>query len=209
MGMRCVPADDALRSRVGCLYCVLPRLCLKRGLTLWRTPQKPGKNGVSGEGQTPFQTEPRTTQSFTTGIAMWSIKPGRGPSARNAVSGIVAVVFGIFWTLMAYTITRGSPFPFVGVVFPLFGVVIVVLGIADVIYNFYNAISQNRFSTLDVTRPGDEPDPLQQQFGPPFPPASSASLPHTPVADAFCPSCGQGVQRSFRFCPTCGGPLPV
>src|SRR5690606_30862453 len=35
------------------------RLCQKRGLTLWRTPQKPGENSVSGEGQTPFLAEPR------------------------------------------------------------------------------------------------------------------------------------------------------
>jgi len=35
------------------------RLCLKRGLTLWRRDDFPDIRSLAGEGQTPFQTEPR------------------------------------------------------------------------------------------------------------------------------------------------------
>jgi predicted dienelactone hydrolase len=35
------------------------RLCLKRGLTLWRACRNLGVDGMPGEGQTPFQTEPK------------------------------------------------------------------------------------------------------------------------------------------------------
>ena len=34
------------------------------------------------------------------GMTLKSIKPGRGPSAMSAVSSVVAVIFGVFWTVM-------------------------------------------------------------------------------------------------------------
>lgn len=91
---------------------------------------------------------------------MRSIKPGRGPSAMGAIVGIGGVIFGIFWTIMAFAITRHMPFPLVGIVFPAFGVVFVVIGIINVFYNLTNATQKNRFSTWDITAPGEEPDPL-------------------------------------------------
>lgn len=42
---------------------------------------------------------------------MKSIKPGRGPSFQGVAGSIVAIVFGIFWTVMAFSITADSPFP--------------------------------------------------------------------------------------------------
>ncbi|MBB3906537.1 hypothetical protein [Anoxybacteroides rupiense] len=41
---------------------------------------------------------------------MKSIKPGRGPSLQGFVGSITAVVFGIFWMGMVFSITRDSPF---------------------------------------------------------------------------------------------------
>ncbi len=38
---------------------------------------------------------------------MKSIKPGRGPSMMSGIAGIGAVVFGIFWTIMA--VQMGAP----------------------------------------------------------------------------------------------------
>ena len=81
----------------------------------------------------------------------------------GAVGGIVAVVFGIFWTVMAFSMTRDSPFPLVGVLFPLLGVVFVVMGIINVFYNAHNAhnaTGENRFSEFDITSPSEESDPL-------------------------------------------------
>lgn len=92
---------------------------------------------------------------------MYSIKPGRGPSGLNAISGIVAVVFGIFWTILACAITHDAPSP-VGVIFPVFGVLFVIIGIVKVIYNASNATRENRFSSLDITTDLEEPDPLNQ-----------------------------------------------
>ena len=39
---------------------------------------------------------------------MKSIKPGRGPSAMGAMGSIIAVIFGIFWTIAAASM--GAPF---------------------------------------------------------------------------------------------------
>nr|WP_231883454.1 MULTISPECIES: hypothetical protein [unclassified Anoxybacillus] len=44
------------------------------------------------------------------GIGIKNIKPGRGPSLQGFVGSIAAVVFGIFWMGMAFSITRDSPF---------------------------------------------------------------------------------------------------
>ena len=43
-------------------------------------------------------------------ICLKSIKPGRGPSAMSAFGGIIAALFGVFWTVMASRM--GAPFPF-------------------------------------------------------------------------------------------------
>ena len=37
---------------------------------------------------------------------MKSIKPGRGPSMMSGIAGIGAVIFGIFWTIMAVSYTH-------------------------------------------------------------------------------------------------------
>jgi len=39
-----------------------PRLCLKRGLTLWRRDDFQDISSLAGEGQTPFQTEPSSSR---------------------------------------------------------------------------------------------------------------------------------------------------
>lgn len=83
----------------------------------------------------------------------------------DAMVGIVVVIFGIFWTMIAIKITSHIPFPLVGVIFPLFGVMFVIVGIINVIYSLVNTTSPNRFSEFDITTAHEEPDPLNQVFG--------------------------------------------
>ena len=90
---------------------------------------------------------------------MRHIKPGRGPSALGALGGIIAVVFGVFWTAMAFSMTRGAPEPFASF-FPFFGVLFVVIGIANVGYNLYNATQRKRMSVFDIATSAEESDPL-------------------------------------------------
>ena len=96
---------------------------------------------------------------------MYSLKPGRGPSFLGGIACLGVAVFGIFWTIIAYAITKDASFPVVGTVFPLFGVVFVIIGIASAVYNFANATGTKRFSALDVTTGEEEPDPLNEYFG--------------------------------------------
>jgi hypothetical protein len=138
---------------------------------------------------------------------MWSIKPGRGPSAMGAMGSAIGIVFGIFWTILAFSITREAPFAAIRIIFPLFGVAFIITGVISLIYNLNNAVSPNRFSAFDVTRPDEESDPLQQRFsnpqtlhGPHV--ASSAGTRKHP--GEFCPFCGAQVSADFNFCPKCG-----
>lgn len=85
----------------------------------------------------------------------------------GGVGSLMAVGFGIVWTIMAFAITRDAPFPVVGWAFPLFGVVFVISGLVMAAYNFFNATTKRRLSLLDVTAPGQEPDPLNVRFGQP------------------------------------------
>ena len=89
---------------------------------------------------------------------MRSIKPGRGPSGMGALGSIIAVIFGIFWTIMA--VSMGAP-----VFFPIFGILFVILGIVQAVYHFKNATGKNRYSAFDITEEGEEPDPLEERFG--------------------------------------------
>ena len=135
---------------------------------------------------------------------MRSVKPGRGPSAMGAVGSCVAILFGIFWTVMAYQLTRDAPFPLVGVFFPLFGAVFVLVGIGNLIYHLYNTTAPNRLSTFDLTEHGEEPDPLNRRFGG----RGAARKEGRPAprrhAGDFCPFCGEKVGREVDFCPRCG-----
>ncbi|MCI5773834.1 MAG: zinc ribbon domain-containing protein [Erysipelotrichaceae bacterium] len=124
---------------------------------------------------------------------MKSIKPGRGPSMMNGVASIFAVLFGIFWTIMAINI--GAPS-----LFPVFGLIFIALGVMQAIYSFKNATSKNRFSAFDITNENEEIDPLNAKF--------SSSTPITTNTNRFCPYCGKAVDNTFEYCPSCGKKLP-
>ena len=100
----------------------------------------------------------------------------------GAAGSIAVVVFGIFWTIMAFVITQDSPFPVVGSIFPLFGVVFVIIGIAQGVYHYKNATGKERMSLYDIT------DASEEGAG----------------EKAFCPYCGQRVQADYQYCPGCG-----
>lgn len=129
---------------------------------------------------------------------MKSIKPGRGPSAMGAFGSVIAVVFGIFWTITAASM--GAPG-----FFPLFGVLFIIMGIAQAVYNFKNATGKKRYSSFDIVEDGEEPDPLNQRFGAAADPASAGA---GSGGFRFCPYCGAKLGDEFTFCGKCGKKLP-
>ncbi len=124
-----------------------------------------------------------------------SIKPGRGPSAVGAVVGVAVALFGVFWTVMAFSLTADAPGP-VSFVFPLFGIIFVLLAIGGVIYNLHNATQPHRFSDFDIVPSAEEPDPL----------ARTSPTPSARPDDKFCRRCGAGVDEADHFCGRCGQP---
>ena len=127
---------------------------------------------------------------------MHSLKPGRAPSMLGGIAGLIVAGFGVIWTISA--LSMGAPWPFA-----LFGVFFILLAVVGAIYNFANATRRNRFSAFDVTSHHEEPDPLNQRFGNPNPPAAAAS-PARKYPGRFCPFCGQAVTDESNYCPHCG-----
>ena len=128
---------------------------------------------------------------------MKSVKPGRGPSAMGAVGSVIAVIFGIFWTITAASM--GAPF-----FFPLFGVLSIILGIVQAVYHFKNATGENRYSSFDIVEDDEEPDPLNARFG-----DVSQGGPAVGGGDVrFCPYCGAKLGSDFTYCGKCGRKLP-
>lgn len=76
----------------------------------------------------------------------------------GAVGGIFAAIFGVIWMIGAARI--GAPGFFVA-----FGVVFVLMALCGVFFNLVNATSENRYSSFDLTEPGEEIDPLNEVFG--------------------------------------------
>ena len=130
---------------------------------------------------------------------MKHVKPGRGPSAMGGVASLIAVVFGIFWTVS--TASMGAP-----AFFPIFGVLFIVMGIVQAVYNFKNATGKNRYSSFDIVDSEEEPDPLNQRFGGRPPEAGDTSGPEGTLR--YCPYCGARLGDSFTFCGHCGKRLP-
>jgi hypothetical protein len=134
---------------------------------------------------------------------MKSIKPGRGPSAMGAMGSVIAVVFGIFWTITAASM--GAP-----IMFPVFGVLFIGMGIVQGFYHYKNATGKNRFSTFDITDESEERDPLEdlvrgrenKEAG------VSRDLDESENGNRFCPYCGTKVEEAFQFCSKCGKKLP-
>ena len=83
----------------------------------------------------------------------------------SAVACGFAVLFGIGWTILAYNITKDSPFPVVGTIFPLFGIFFVIMGIVSFVVNLRNATAKNRNSIVDILDAREEPDPLNILIG--------------------------------------------
>ena len=142
---------------------------------------------------------------------MRSIKPGRGPSAISAIGSVVGILFGIFWTAIAFAITKDAPIPIVHFAFPAFGVIFILIGVVSLVYNITNTVSPNRFSTFDVTTDAEEPDPLNRRFGNPGNDAVASPSPHVRSTNSprkfpgeFCPFCGERVTDEMDFCPKCG-----
>jgi hypothetical protein len=78
----------------------------------------------------------------------------RSSSARvspvlGLLGGISGVLFGLFWTFMAFSITRDAPEPF-STLLPLFGVLIVVIGAVNAAYNLYKLTREKRLSVFDI-----------------------------------------------------------
>jgi hypothetical protein len=115
----------------------------------------------------------------------------------GAAGSAVAIIFGIFWTIMASGM--GAP-----IFFPLFGLVFIGFGLVQFIYHMKNASGKNRMSIVDITEDGEEEDPLEDLFGIDRDeyPANHRDL--KGEAFAFCPYCGQKLDKSYRFCPACG-----
>lgn len=122
----------------------------------------------------------------------------------GAAGSIAISVFGIFWTIMAFTITRDAPFP-IGLFFPAFGILFVGIGIFQAIYHFKNATSKQRMSLFDITDSREEGDPLNLRFGQEA--MTSMESQEESPSHAFCPYCGQGVKQGFQYCPKCGKKL--
>ncbi len=72
-------------------------------------------------------------------------------------------MFGIGWTIIAFSITRDSPFPVVGTIFPLFGVLIIC--VVNLAMSMRNTVAPNRNSILDRVDSSEEPDPLNETLG--------------------------------------------
>lgn len=131
---------------------------------------------------------------------MKSIKPGRGPSAMGAFGSVIAVIFGIFWTITAASM--GAPG-----FFPLFGVLFIIIGIVQTVYNLKNATGENRYSAFDIVEDGEEPDPLNRRFCA-VPQVDSTSPDRDSGEFRFCPYCGAKLGAAFEFCGKCGKKLP-
>ena len=140
---------------------------------------------------------------------MKSIKPGRGPSKMSFAASIFSIVFGIFWTILAFSITggmrsAGGMFSIVSLIFPLFGVCFVVLGIVQAVYHYKNANGEERASLFDIMEDGEEGDP----YDPRRKEQKNEQEQTQETGKSYCPYCGKKLEDSgFRYCPHCGKTL--
>lgn len=135
---------------------------------------------------------------------MKSIKPGRGPSGMSFIGSIVAIVFGVFWTIMAANITAHSPFGIVGAIFPLFGILFILVGVVQAVYHYRNATGKDRYSIFDITDSSEEGDPLNKWVKNEIKDVTEKEQEITSAKFNYCPFCGAKVDSEYLYCPKCG-----
>ena len=113
----------------------------------------------------------------------------------GGVMSIFVGLFGVVWTIVAAGMGGG--------LFALFGIVFVAVAVVQAIYNFGNATGKHRYSAFDITDSGEEPDPLNEQFG-----DLRLSTQKKTDSSKFCPYCGTPVAGDFEYCNNCGKKLP-
>ncbi len=119
------------------------------------------------------------------------------------IGSIFSVIFGIFWTILAASMTSGAGI--FGIVFPLFGVIFVIMGIIQAAYHYKNATGKNRFSTFDITSQGEEGDPATRWVKGGEPWEAPKERPNS--GDRYCMWCGDDLSQhpqGIAFCPKCG-----
>jgi len=136
-------------------------------------------------------------------IKLKRIKPGRGPSGMSFIGSIVVVIFGVFWTIMAASITAGSPFGIIGIIFPLFGVLFIILGVVQAIYHYKNATGKDRYSIIDIVDSNEEGDPSDNWIKN----RNEGDMETQNSINSeinYCPYCGAKANNDYTFCPKCG-----
>ena len=125
---------------------------------------------------------------------MKSIKPGRAPSLLSGVIGIIMVLFGIFWTVMA------SDF---GGIMMVFGVLWTLIALVITIFNIKNGTAKKRYSMYDITDDKEEADPLNERFK-----EKKDDAKDDGNDSKYCPYCGAKVEETYEYCNKCGKKLP-
>lgn len=92
---------------------------------------------------------------------MKSMKPGRGPSMMGGVGSVVAIVFGVFWTILAAGITSGASEMgapgIISVVFPLFGLCFIGMGVVNAVYHSRTRPAKTAIHPLILWTTGKKP----------------------------------------------------
>ncbi|NLY19873.1 MAG: zinc-ribbon domain-containing protein [Tissierellia bacterium] len=131
---------------------------------------------------------------------MKQIKPGRGPSKMGLAGSVIAIVFGVFWTMMAFEMTSNhgmGGFRSMSI-FPIFGVVFIIVGIVQAIYHYKNSYGkdEDRYSIIDIVEVKE--DEKQETVN------TSKTVDKDYI---YCYECGAKIGREYKFCPECGKDL--
>ncbi len=136
---------------------------------------------------------------------MRSIKPGRGTSGMSFMGSVIGIIFGVFWTIIAFSITANSPFGTVGMIFPVFGILFIIMGIVQAFYHLKNTTGKNRFSVYDITDSSEESDPSDKWIKNELTYEVKNDNPTKASEETnFCPYCGVSIDDNYSFCPKCG-----
>lgn len=115
------------------------------------------------------------------------------------VGGIAAALFGIFWCIAAGSMGAWFMIPF--------GLIFIGVAVYNVLYNYHNVTSEDRYSIVDIVEEDEETDPLNEKYGKKIS-GNQATREEKGTSIAYCPYCGTSVDSEYSFCPRCGKKLP-
>ena len=119
---------------------------------------------------------------------------------------LIVAGFGLLWTIGAFSVTAGSPWPLAKIILPGFGILFIIGALTG--HSSENTSSSNEKESSTMESPVEQFNPKEMassgEAGKPASPVQAPSPQSRQKQFVFCPYCGTAQEEDYKICESCG-----